>query len=123
MTRYSALAVATGYWKPSEDYLRRITEALEGKLCDGDFVVVSEKALAVATGQIIDEAGVVPLGTARFLAGFWMRKVWGFPLGLLCGFGPRLRSRLQNYPSVSGARHKQLVLERGGFVAGVVIWL
>ncbi len=116
MTRYSALAVATSYWKPSEDYLSRITEALDGKLCDGDFVVVSEKALAVATGQIIDEAGVEPSGSARFLAGFWMRKVWGYPLGLLCGFGPRLRARLQGYPSVSGARHKQLVLERGGLL-------
>jgi F420-0:gamma-glutamyl ligase-like protein len=121
MTKYQALAVSTSYWKPREDYLSRIVEALGGRLCDGDFVVVSEKALAVASGQIVDESAIVPSGAARFLAGFWMRRVWGYPLGLLCGFGPRLRARLQGYPSVSGgARHKQLVLERGGLLQALL---
>jgi F420-0:gamma-glutamyl ligase-like protein len=120
MTRYSALAVATSYWKPQDDYLAHIVAALGGRLRDGDFVVVSEKALAVASGQIVDEVGVVPSGAARFLAGFWMRNIWGYPLGLLCGFGPRLRARLQGYPSVSGARHKQLVLERGGLLQALL---
>jgi F420-0:gamma-glutamyl ligase-like protein len=120
MTRYSALAVATSYWKPKDDYLASIVAALGGKLRDGDFVVVSEKALAIASGQIVDESAIVPSGSARFLAGFWMRKIWGYPLGLLCGFGPRLRARLQGYPSVSGARHKQLVLERGGLLQALL---
>jgi F420-0:gamma-glutamyl ligase-like protein len=120
MTKYQALAVSTSYWKPREDYLSRIVEALEGRLCDGDFVVVSEKALAVASGQIVDESVVVPSGSARFLAGFWMRRVWGYPLGLLCDFGPRLRVRLQNYPFESGSRHKQLVLEHGGLLQALL---
>ncbi|MGE5555569.1 MAG: coenzyme F420-0:L-glutamate ligase [Methanocella sp.] len=120
MSRYAALAVRTSYWKPGEDYLNKITLALEGKLCDGDYVVVSEKALAIATGRIIDEAPVVPCRTARFIAGFWMRHVWGYPLGILCGFGPRLLARLRSYPLESGSRHKQVALERGGLLQALL---
>jgi len=120
MTRYAALAVRTSYWKPGEDYLNKITLALEGKLHDGDFVVVSEKALAIATGRIIDEASVVPSRNARFIARFWMRRVWGYSLGILCGFGPRLLARLRSYPLDSGSRHKQVALERGGLLQALL---
>lgn len=116
MTKYHALAISTSYWKPGEDYLSKLTEALSGRVRDGDFVVVSEKALAIALGEIVDEAKVAPSGNARFIAGFWMRRLWGYPLGLLCGFGPRLLGRLRNYPEESGARHKQVALQRSGLL-------
>jgi F420-0:gamma-glutamyl ligase-like protein len=116
MARYSALAVSTSYWKPGEDYLSKLAEALSGRVRDGDFVVVSEKALATATGMIVDEAKVKPSRNARFIADFWMRKVWGYPLGILCGYGPRLLARLRNYPSESGSRHKQVALQRSGLL-------
>jgi F420-0:gamma-glutamyl ligase-like protein len=116
MARYSALAVSTSYWKPGEDYLSKLTEALSGRVRDGDFVVVSEKALAIALGEIVDEATVEPNRNARFIAGFWMRRVWGYPLGILCGFGPRLLSRLRSYPEESGSKHKQVALERSGLL-------
>jgi F420-0:gamma-glutamyl ligase-like protein len=120
MTKYSALAVTTSYWKPNEDYLTQITTALKSKLCDGDFVVVSEKALAIATGMIVDEAQIKPSRNAQFLARFWMRRVWGYPLGILCGFGQRLLARLRDYPLMSGSRHKQLALERGGLLQALL---
>jgi F420-0:gamma-glutamyl ligase-like protein len=116
MTKYHALAVSTSYWKPGEDYLSKLTEALVGRVRDGDFVVVSEKALTIALGEIVDEATVEPSGNARLIAGFWMRRVWGYPLGILCGFGPRLLSRLRAYPEESGAKHKQVALERSGLL-------
>jgi F420-0:gamma-glutamyl ligase-like protein len=114
MTRYNALAVTTSYWKPGDSYIDKTIQALDGKIQNGDFVVVSEKAIAVATGNIIDEANVEPSFTARVLAIFWMRKVWGYPLGFLCGFGQRLLQRLRNYPLESGSRHKQVALEHAG---------
>ena len=120
MSRYAALAVKTSYWKPGEDYLNKITLALEGKLCDGDYVVVSEKALAIATGRIVNEAPVAPSRNARFIARFWMRRIWGYPLGILCGFGPRLLLRLRSYPLESGSRHKQVALERGGLLQALL---
>ena len=85
MTRYSALAIATSYWKPKENYIERIIEAVEGRLNDGDFLVVSEKALSIATGNIVDEGNIEPSLSARFLANFWMRFVWGYYLGITCG--------------------------------------
>ncbi|MCW4001344.1 MAG: coenzyme F420-0:L-glutamate ligase [Candidatus Bathyarchaeota archaeon] len=120
MHRYQALAVSTSYWKPNSNYLAQILRSLEGKIQDGDFVVVSEKALAVATGCIQDESRIKPNSNARFIAGFWMRRAWGYPLGILCGFGQRLLKRLRNYPSASGSRHKQATLEHAGLLQALL---
>lgn len=114
MFKYTALAISTSYWKPNQPYLNRIVSALDGKIRCGDFVVVSEKALAIATGNIIDENVIKPSRNAKLIADFWMRRVWGYPLGFLCGFGLRLIRRLRNYPLKSGSRHKQLALEASG---------
>jgi F420-0:gamma-glutamyl ligase-like protein len=120
MTKYRALAVSTSYWKPSSNYIVHIADSLAGKLWDGDFVVVSEKALSTATGNIIDESLVTPNGNARFLARFWMRMVWGWHLGYLCGFGERLIKRLREYPLESGSRHKQVALEQAGLMQALL---
>ena len=120
MTRYSALAIATSYWKPKENYIERIIEAVEGRLNDGDFLVVSEKALSIATGNIVDEGNIEPSLSARFLADFWMRFVWGYYLGIICGFGLRLLRRLRMYPLESGSRHKQVALEQAGFLQALM---
>ena len=77
MAKYCALAVQTSYWKPNSNYLAQIFQVLDGKIRDGDFVVVSEKALSTATGNMVDESTVKAGGNARFLATVWMRIVWG----------------------------------------------
>jgi F420-0:gamma-glutamyl ligase-like protein len=115
MTKYTALAVTTNYWKPHSSYIEKIINAIENKVEAGDFVVVSEKAISTALDNMTDESTVKPSLTARVLAGFWMRLVWGYPLGILCGFGPRLLKRLRNYPLESGSRHKQVSLKYAGF--------
>jgi len=115
MTKYTALAITTNYWKPHSSYTDKILSAIANKVEDGDFVVVSEKAVSTALGNIIDESTVEPSLTARILACFWMRMVWGYPLGILCSFGPRLLKRLRNYPLESGSRHKQVALQYSGF--------
>jgi len=120
VTNYCALAVQTGYWKPNSNYLIPIMKALDGRIRDGDFLVVSEKALAVATGKIIDENIVKPSWQAKFLASFWMRVVWGYNFGYLCGFGVRLLRRLRDYPLESGSRHKQLALEQAGLLQALM---
>ena len=115
MTKYTALAITTNYWRPHSGYTDKILTAIENKVEDGDYVVVSEKAVSTALGGMVDESTVEPSLTARALAGFWMRFVWGYPLGVLCGFGPRLLKRLRNYPLDSGSRHKQVALQYAGF--------
>jgi F420-0:gamma-glutamyl ligase-like protein len=120
VTKYNALAITTSYWRPGDNYTVKIINSLEGKVESGDFVVVSEKAACVARGKIIDETNVQPSLTASFLAGFWMRKIWGYPLGMLSGFGQRLLARLRNYPSESGSRHKQVSLEQAGLLQALM---
>ncbi len=115
MTKYTALAITTNYWRPHSGYTDKILTAIENKVEDGDFVVVSEKAVSTSLGSMVDESTMEPSLTARALAGFWIRVVWGYPLGVLCGFGPRLLKRLRNYPLESGSRHKQVALQYAGF--------
>ncbi len=115
MTKYYALAIATSYWKPNDNYTDKILNAIENKVENGDFVVVSEKAISTALSTIVDESTVKPSLSARVLVRFWMRLVWGYPLGMLCGFGQRLLKRLRDYPLESGSRHKQVALQYAGF--------
>jgi len=115
MAKYTALAITTNYWKPNSNYTNKIINAIESKVQEGDFVVVSEKAISTALSNMVDECMVKPSLTAKIMARFWMRFVWGYPLGILVSFGPRLLKRLRNYPLKSGGRHKQVALQYAGF--------
>jgi F420-0:gamma-glutamyl ligase-like protein len=120
MTKYYALPIATKYWKPSEKYLNGIVEAVEKRVTDGDFVVVSEKALSTALGNIIDESEVRPSFNAKLISSIWTRIIWGHCLSALCRFGPRLRRRLQKYPVEAGSRHKQVALQQAGLLQALM---
>jgi F420-0:gamma-glutamyl ligase-like protein len=120
MTKYRALAVATGFWKPGENYLNRITDAIAKSVQNGDFVVVSEKAISTAIGRILDENKVQPSLNAKIIARLWMRVVWGYFLGVLCHFGQRLQRRLRSYPLETGSRHKQVALQYAGLMQALM---
>jgi F420-0:gamma-glutamyl ligase-like protein len=115
MTKYYALPVATKYWKPGEKYLNKILDAIEKRAVDGDFLVLSEKAISTALGNVVDESAVSPSFSAKLISRIWMRIAWGYLLGVLCRLGPRLRRRLREYPLEAGSRHKQIALEHAGF--------
>jgi F420-0:gamma-glutamyl ligase-like protein len=120
MTKYYALPIATKYWKPGEKYLNNIIEAIEKRVADGDFVVISEKALSITLDNIIDESGVRPSLNAKLISGRWMRIFWGYFLGAACHLGPRLRRRLQKYPVEAGSRHKQVALQQAGLLQALM---
>jgi F420-0:gamma-glutamyl ligase-like protein len=120
MTKYYALAVATKYWKPGENYVNYIIDALEKRVDDGDFVVVSEKALSTALNNITDESHISPSFNARLISRLWMRIVWGYFLGELCHFGKRLMRRLREYPFETGSRHKQVALQQAGLLQALI---
>ena len=115
MTRYFALALTTKYWKPKTDYVREIMDSVAGRVLDGDFVVVSEKALSTSQGYIVDESHFRPTFTAQVLATAWMPVAWGYFLGVTCHFGQRLLHRIREYPAETGSRHKQVALQYAGF--------
>lgn len=114
MAKYRALAVATKFWKLGDNYLDKIIAAVDKNLEDGDFMIVSEKALSTTMGRIADESSVSPSLTAMLLSRLWMRIIWGYFLGTLCHFGQRLLQRLRQYPLEPGSRHKQVALQNAG---------
>jgi F420-0:gamma-glutamyl ligase-like protein len=120
MTKYYALPITTKYWKPGEKYLNIILKALEKKVADGDFVVISEKALSTTLGRIIDESNVNPSFNAKMISRLWMRIIWGHFLDALCRFGPNLSRRLREYPLEAGSRHKQVALQQAGLLQALM---
>jgi len=117
---YFAKAVQTEYWMPGSDYLNLIASALRGKINNGDIIVVSEKALAVAKGLIVDESCVKPRLLAKVLARFWMRIIWGFFLGRICRLKEKNIRRLRNYPVKEGSAHKQVALRHATFLQSLL---
>ena len=63
--------------RPGDSYDEIVAEAVRDLIDDGDVVVVSDKAVAAASGRIVDERRVKPSSLAKFLALFWNRVIWG----------------------------------------------
>lgn len=120
MAKYKALAIVTSYWLPGADYLSEIVAAIDGKVSDGDILVISEKALSIALGRIIDESKVKPSLSARLIAEVWMPLIWGYILGPLCCLKSRLIMDLRRYPRQLGSRHKQVALQYGGLLQALM---
>lgn len=118
--RYFTEAVQTEYWMPNSDYLTIIASALRDKVKDGDIIVISEKALAVAKGLIVNEGHVKPGLLAKILAYFWMRIIWGFFLGAICHLKKENIQRLRNYPKKEGSIHKQVALLYANFLQALL---
>ncbi|MEM2393607.1 MAG: coenzyme F420-0:L-glutamate ligase [Candidatus Bathyarchaeia archaeon] len=118
MPKYKACA--TKYWRPGEDYEREMITSLKGKVSDGDFVVISEKAISTALNNIVDESFIKPSLTAKIIARWWMPIVWGYILGPLCHLRRETILRLRRYPYEMGSRHKQVALQRAGFLQALL---
>lgn len=111
-----AIPIKTKYWRPGDDYVSIIRSSILNKVEDEDMIVLSEKAISVAKGRLIDESRIRPSLLARFIASFWMRYVWGYILARLCHLKTKNVYRLRNYPVREGANHKQLALIYAGFL-------
>jgi F420-0:gamma-glutamyl ligase-like protein len=120
LKRYKFLTVNTRYWKPNENYIAEIAEAVQGKAHEDDVVVVSEKAISMATSNIVDEHLVSPSSTARFLAKYWMRYIWAYVLGPLCHLRKKTISHFKNYPLKEGGAHKQVALQHCSFLQALM---
>ncbi|MFQ6076856.1 MAG: coenzyme F420-0:L-glutamate ligase [Candidatus Bathyarchaeia archaeon] len=114
--RLRAKKIRTGYWRPGQDYVKAISGSLTRLLKDGDVIVVSEKAISTAEGNLIDESRVKPGVMARLIAQVWMRYVWGYILGRVCHLKPEAIKHLRSYPTKEGAAHKQVVLRLSGLL-------
>ncbi|MCX8191910.1 MAG: coenzyme F420-0:L-glutamate ligase, partial [Nitrososphaerales archaeon] len=113
--RYKVKVVKTEYWRPNHDYINSIINSIRNLVKDGDIIVISEKALCIAEGRIVDEAKIRPTLLAKLIVRFWMRYVWGYILSRLCHQKPLTIYRLRNYPE-EGINHKQLALSYSGLL-------
>jgi F420-0:gamma-glutamyl ligase-like protein len=120
MTKYKFLPVTTHYWRPGDNYLRTIVANIKGKISDGDFVVVSEKAISTALNNIIDENRIKPTLNARLIAAVWMRDIWGYLLGPLCRLRKGLIRNIREYPDEKGSHHKQVALRHAGLLQALM---
>jgi len=120
MNGYKVLAIATKYWRPGENYLREIVESVKGKIANGDFLVISEKAISTAQKNVIDESTIDSGLSAKIIANLWMPIIWGYFLGLLYHFSDRLLQRLRKYPSKMGSCHKQVALQHAGLLQALM---
>jgi len=120
LKRFKTEAITIDYWKPHEQFLFNIVSALRGRVLDGDILVISEKAISTATGEIYDESVIEPGLMAKLLAKYWMRFVWAFILGPLCHSRKTSIHHFKVYPVREGAAHKQLVLERFGVLQALM---
>jgi len=120
MVKYKASAVTTKYWRPRENYLKEIISGVRGKISNGDFVVVSEKAISTAISNIVNENTIKPSLCAELIANYWMQIVWGYLLGGLCHFRERLLQYLREYPVEMGSRHKQVALQQAGLLQALM---
>jgi F420-0:gamma-glutamyl ligase-like protein len=120
MTRYYALALHTKFWMPRTDYAQEVVDAIACRVTDGDYVIVSEKAISTAQGNLLNEAAVKPSLAAKVLAEVWMPIAWGYFFGVVCHLGNRLLRRLRDYPAEAGSCHKQVALQHGGFLQALL---
>jgi len=120
MPPYKVLAITTNYWRPEENYLEEIIKNTKGRIADKDFVIISEKAISTASNNIVDENNFKPSLSARLIAKYWVRIVWGYHLGPLCYFGERLLRNLREYPLEMGSRHKQVALKHSGLLQALM---
>ena len=118
--RYKAVAVESKYWKPGDDYIKQLIQAIKNIVNNGDFVTVSEKAVSTALGNIIDENNIEPSRLAQFIAKYWMRLAWPYILGPICHLRQKTIDVLRSYPPEEGSRHKQLALQQSGFLQALM---
>ncbi|UCD72880.1 MAG: coenzyme F420-0:L-glutamate ligase [Candidatus Bathyarchaeota archaeon] len=113
---YLSIAIPTVYWMPGEDFLQIIVRSVKDLARDGDLIVLSEKAISIATGNIVDEKNIEPRPLARLIGGIWMTIVWGHLLGRICHLKPKTIQRLREYPQPEGPKHKEITLNHAGLL-------
>jgi F420-0:gamma-glutamyl ligase-like protein len=117
---YQTIALTTRFWRPGEDCHEQIINALKGRAQNGDIITISEKAISTASENIIDENPIYASSLARFLAKYWMRFAWGYSFGTFCHLRKKTIRQFKTYPIEEGSKHKQLALEKAGFLQALM---
>lgn len=118
--RYKVAAIETNYWKPKNNYIKEIIQKIENTIENRDIIVISEKAISTALGNLIDENKIKPTKLAIFISKYWMRIIWPYILAPTCHLREETIQNLRSYPIKKGSKHKQLALERNGLLQALM---
>lgn len=110
---YKAIPIHTNYIKPNQSY-DIIIDALEDRVEDYDFLVISETPIAISQGRIVDESRFKPSWAAYLLADWWSKYLWGYILGPIFGVKKRTIQNLKKLPPEARC-HKELILKCYGW--------
>jgi len=111
---YIAIPLKSEVWRPKADFKNKIVEMIRNIAEDGDYVVVSEKALSTVLGHLYDESLIKSDLFSKVMTYLTTRVLWGALLGRVCKLSPETLRLLRSYPLADGARHKKLALRIGG---------
>lgn len=110
---YRVIPIETNYIKPNES-LDTLLEKVYPLIENEDYLVIAETPVSVSQGRLVDESEYKPGLSAKFLAGFWSKYLWGYILGPLLGIKKRTIKNLRRLPKQTAA-HKQVVLDLYGW--------
>ncbi|MFP3280138.1 MAG: coenzyme F420-0:L-glutamate ligase [Vulcanisaeta sp.] len=102
------------YWYPGTNAIRQIVSSYKKVIDSGDFLIISEKALAIAYGNIYDEDLIKDDIFTRAITMFLNRCIFAFLLRKF--FREKTIHLLIKTPSKFMTAHKKLALKYGGFL-------
>ncbi|MEM4575872.1 MAG: coenzyme F420-0:L-glutamate ligase [Candidatus Nezhaarchaeales archaeon] len=113
---FVAIALESKIWRPKTDFKKSIAELVKEVALDGDYIVVSEKALSSALGLLYDESSIKIDPYSKVMTYLTTNLLWGLALSRVCKLSLETSLFLRKYPLTEGARHKKLALRVGGLL-------
>lgn len=113
---YIAIPLRSSIWRPGTNFKKKIAELVKEIVSEGDYVVVSEKALSAALGLLYDESLIKSDAYSRVMTYLTTNLLWGSLLSRVCKLSNETILLLKNYPIIEGSRHKKLALRIGGIL-------
>jgi F420-0:gamma-glutamyl ligase-like protein len=105
------------YWFPGSNVAREIASKYRGCLEDGSIVVVTEKAVSVALGNIYDESVIRADPVSRHLTRIVNSHLWGLLLYRLFRHSENFLRIVEGVPLEYLAAHKRLSIKYGGLLS------
>jgi len=102
------------YWYPNTDVVQEIVRKYRDVLTDGSIIVLSEKAVSIALGNIYDEDLVKADPITKYATRLVNKYLWGCVLYRLFRHGEEFLQIMMNVPIELLASHKKLALKHGG---------
>jgi F420-0:gamma-glutamyl ligase-like protein len=101
------------YWFPGTDVVKEIVKVYGNKIRDGDIIVISDKALSIAHGNIYDESTIYVDPITNAMAFITSKILWGYFLkGIFINIDTV--KLINETPLKLLAKHKKLALSIGG---------